>query len=168
MILFHSKKVKQICVRLLLDCTMDTFRGNMLRSYLTSYIYLTTKRHTSCRLSQDTMPPKKVSRAKGTNKEEDSYSYITDEEDEHVAAASSTPAPAAAPPSAVTGSEPPAGPPGVGAAFTRTVQRGPPCATSKAKMRIPSPSTSSDDPGSRVASPGAPQSRAAKGSFLVC
>ena len=126
---------------------MDTFRGNMLRSYLTSYIYLTTKRHTSCRLSQDTMPPKKVSRAKGTNKEEDSYSYITDEEDEHVAAASSTPAPAAAPPSAVTGSEPPAGPPGVGAAFTRTVQRGPPCATSKAKTRIPSPSTSSDDPG---------------------
>lgn len=92
------------------------------------------------------MPPKKVSRANGNNKEEESYSYITDEEDEHVAAAPSTSAPAA-PPSAVTGSEPPAGPPRVDAAVTRTVHRGPPCATSKAKARLPSPSTSSDDPG---------------------
>ena len=104
------------------------------------------------RLSQDFMAEKS-----GRGDDSD-YSYVTDEEEEEPEAAGSgaprvrraakaAPKPAAAKAGPERTAPVDAGPADVPEAVV-TVSHGPPCATSK--RRIPSPSTSSDDPGPKL------------------
>ena len=91
------------------------------------------------------MPPKKITKARGSKRDDDdSYSYVTDEdEDPESVAAKAAPR---APPSAAAGTASAPEPPRVDGPDV-TVTHGAPCATSKAKTRNPSPSSSSEDPG---------------------